>query len=101
MGRRSLGADPGFSVRDDRIEKPDDVNALVEHAGGKLLRKGRIAEHDRNNRMGAGFDRQALFGQRRPEIICIGFELVSKLGRFGQHLERLDCGGDNRRRDTV
>ena len=57
MGSGNLRADPRGAMRDDRIEEADDVNAFLEHAGGELLRFGRVANHDRHDRMCAWFDR--------------------------------------------
>src|SRR3954466_16142963 len=59
MGGGNLGANAGGSMRDYRIEKTDDVNAFLQHAGGESLREGSVAEHDGNDRVCAGFDRQA------------------------------------------
>jgi hypothetical protein len=53
----NLGAHARGAVRHDRIEEPNHINALLEHAAGEFLRQRGVAQHDRNNGMRSRLDR--------------------------------------------
>ena len=84
-----LCANTRGAMRNDRIKKADDVNAFLQHARGELLRLRRVANHDRNDRMHPGLDREAPLGQSSAKIFCVLFELVSQFGGCAQKLKRL------------
>ena len=66
-----LRADACGAMWNNRIKEADHVNAFLQHARGELLRFRSVANHDGDDRMHAGFDRQAAFGQRGAEnILC-------------------------------
>ena len=62
MRSRDLCANTRRAVRNDGIEKADDINAFLQHSRSELLRFGGVADHDGNNRMYTGLDIQAALG---------------------------------------
>src|SRR5205814_1152041 len=79
MGGGNLGADTRGAVRHDWVEKTYHVNTLLEHARGELLRESGVAEHDRDDRVGARFDCQAALHQGGAEIVRVLLEFVAQL----------------------
>ncbi len=88
-------------MRHHRIEKADHVDAFLEHPGREFLGERGVAQHDGNNRMRAGFDRQAALSQGCAKEFGVFFQFVPQLGGTGQQLERFDGRGDDRRSDGV
>src|SRR5204863_4371026 len=89
-GMRSghLRANTRSAVRHDRIEKPDHINAFLQHSRSELLRLGCIADHNGDDRMHTGLDRQAALSQSRAKVFCVLFEFVAELRRCTKKLER-------------
>ena len=96
-----LRADTRGAVWNDRIKEADHVNAFLQHARGELLRLRCVANHDRDDRMHAGLDRQAALGQRSAEKFCVFLKLVAQFGRCAEKLERFQRSSDNWWRDCV
>src|SRR5207237_5863327 len=82
-------------------EEADHVNAFLKHAGGELLRFGGVADHDRDDRMNTGLDRETARRHRFAKVFCVFFEFVAQLGRCAQNFERFQTRRDNRWRDGV
>ena len=61
MRRAHLRPNARCTMWDYGIEKADDVNAFLQHAGGKLLRLGGIANHNWNDWMDPRFYRESTF----------------------------------------
>ena len=62
MGSRDLGTDARRAVGHHRIEETDNVQAALEKAIGRPLRKRGITDHHRNNRMFARLDDKTIPG---------------------------------------
>ena len=88
-------------MRHHRVKKSDDVDAFLQHTRSELLRLRCVADHYRDDRVNAGFDRQAALRQRGAEELCVFLELVAQFGRRTQKLQCFQRGSDNRRRDSV
>ena len=101
MSGGDLRADTCGAVRHDRVKKADNVNAFFQHSRGEPLRLRCVANHNRDDRMHPGLDRQAAFGQGGAKIFCIFFELVAQFCRCAEKFERLQRSRDNWRRDGV
>src|SRR5215467_10403692 len=96
-----LCANAGGTMWNDRIEEPDDVNAFLQHTRGEHLRLRGVADHDWDDRMHAGFDRQAVLRQRSTEKLCVFLELVAQFGRCAEKLERFQRSSNNWWRDGI
>jgi len=75
MCGRNLGADTARSMRDNRIEKADHVTPFSSNARGDSAICG-VADHDRDDWMHAGLDREAARGYRFAKIFRVRFEFV-------------------------
>ena len=75
-----LRADAVAALRDDRIAEADDIDALLEHPAREFLRRARIVEHDRNDRMLTGKQVEAMLFHLRAEIARVGMDAVAQLG---------------------
>src|SRR4030095_368733 len=101
MGGGDLRANACGPMWNDRIKEADHVNAFLQHAGSELLRFCRVADHDGNDRMHAGFDGEAAFGQCSAKISCVFLELVAQFGRRAEKFERFQGSSYNWWRDCV
>src|SRR5512132_2149722 len=97
----NLRADACGAMWNDRIKEADDVDTFLQHARGELLRLGRIADHDGDDRMYPGLDGQPAFGQRSAEELCVFLELVAQFGRCTEKLQRFHGSSNNWWRDCV
>lgn len=82
VGGRQLHADPSFSSRHYRIEKPDDIDSLIVKLPCHFLDKRCIMEHNRNDRMETISDLEADLLDVLSEVCRVRFKLVPKIGRL-------------------
>ena len=101
MGRADLDTNSGRAVRHYRIKEANDVDAFLEHAGGKLLRFRCVANHDRDDGMNARFNGKPGLGDRFAKIFRVRLEFVAQLGRCRQHFQRFQASRHDRWRDGV
>lgn len=91
-----LGANASGAWWDDGVEEGDDVDAAIEHAGGKFLREARVADHDGDDRVKAFLYRQSGGAKAVAKVTRVRFEPVAEFGRTGDKVESGDRrGGDD------
>ena len=101
MRGRDLRPNARGAVRHHRIEKADHVDAFLEHARREFLRKRGVAQHDRNDRVRAGFDREAALSQGSAKEFGVFFQFVPQFGGAGEQLNRFDGRSHDGRSDGV
>ena len=95
MRSGDLRANACGAMWNNRIKEADHVNAFLQHARGELLRFRCVTDHDGDDWMHAGLDRQAAFGQRSAEELCVFLKLIAQFGRCAEKLERFQGGSNN------
>src|SRR2546430_1961226 len=90
MGGGDLNADAGFAFGNDGVREPDDVNAFGEHGIGELRGQGRVADHDRRDRVRAGQDIEPKLRHFSSEKARIVLEFVAQRRRFRKQFEHLE-----------
>ena len=101
MGGADLRADARFALRDDGVEKADDIHAAREHGLGETLCERRIAEHDGDDGMRARQDVEAAHDHLGAEKFRVRFELVAEVGGGGEKVEHGERAADDRGRERV
>ena len=84
MRCRHLCADTCRAMRNDRVEKADDINAFLEHARSELLRFRCVTDHDRDDWMHSGLDRQTALGQGSAKVFGVLLQFVNPSMRTHQ-----------------
>ena len=96
-----LCTDAVAALRDDRIAKADDIDALFKHPAGKLLRDLRVIEHDGDDGVLAGEQIEAELFHLRAEIARVLMNLVAQRRGFLQQIDRAERRGADGRRKRV
>ena len=76
MGGRKLYPDPRFTLRYDREEKSNHINAFIQEACGKLLRQFGIVQHNRHNGVFTGDNVKTGCSHGCTEIFGIDLQFI-------------------------
>ena len=93
MAGGDLRADAVAALGDDGIAETDDVDALIEHPAGKLLRGLGVIEHDGDDGVLAGEQIEAELFHLRAEIARVLMNLVPQCGGLLQQVDRAERRG--------
>src|SRR5580700_3157210 len=96
-----LGANPRFSMGNDRKRESDDVGALLLNPLREVDRQRRLAQHNRDDGMLAGKQIESQALHLRAVVAGVRVQPLAQIGRTFQQIEHPQrCRGD-RRRDAV
>src|SRR5690606_9231033 len=89
VNRADLRANPSRAAGDDGKEEPDRVNAVVEEAGGELLRERGVAKHHRADRVIGTTQGESGAGHCLAEVRGVVFHAVREFGGRAEHFKNL------------
>ena len=101
VGGGELDADAGLALRDHRVVETSHEYSFLGHLGGELLGKRSIVEHHGADGALGRLDVETGGQHLVTEVVHILLLTVVKLVAFLQHLEHLNAGGDDHRRQGV
>ena len=101
MRRAHLGADAGLALGHDGIEETDHIDALAHQFRRHFLGQLGIAQHDRDDRMLARQKVETGVAHSGAEAFGIVEQAGAQIVAPGHHVECLQRGPGNRRRDRV
>ena len=93
MRGADLRADARGALGDDGVGERDDVDAAIEHAVGEGLGDAGVAEHDRDDGVGAVGNVESGGAEFFAVVACVGGEAVAEFGGTGDEVEGGDGGG--------
>ena len=101
MRRRHLGANTRLAFWNHRIEESGDVNTFFLQFARELLGDGGFTEHHRDNRVVGACQGKACGGHLFAEQARVSPQAIAQFAARFHHLQHLDGGGDNGRRQGV